>query len=79
MPIFLDRHDMVEQSAEETAQLHVKDLEICRDMASARDVKLPIVEMTLVHYRRLLEENHGDEDISSLFRIKAAMYSGNQR
>jgi len=28
MPIFLDRHDMVEQSAEETALLHVKDLEI---------------------------------------------------
>ncbi len=28
MPIFLDRHEMVEQSAEETAALHVKDLEI---------------------------------------------------
>lgn len=28
MPIFMDRHDMVEQSAEETAKLHVKDLEI---------------------------------------------------
>lgn len=28
MPIFLDRHDMVEQSAEETARLHVRDLEI---------------------------------------------------
>ena len=28
MPIFLDRHDMVEQTAEETALLHVKDLEI---------------------------------------------------
>lgn len=28
MPIFLDRHDMVEQSAEETAMLHLKDLEI---------------------------------------------------
>ena len=28
MPIFLDRHDMVEQSAEETAKLHIKDLEI---------------------------------------------------
>ncbi len=28
MPIFLDRHDMVEQTAEETAMLHVKDLEI---------------------------------------------------
>lgn len=28
MPIFLDRHDMVEQSAEETALLHIRDLEI---------------------------------------------------
>jgi class 3 adenylate cyclase len=28
MPIFMDRHDMVEQSAEETARLHIKDLEI---------------------------------------------------
>jgi len=28
MPIFLDRHDMVEQSALDTAKLHIKDLEI---------------------------------------------------
>jgi hypothetical protein len=28
MPIFLDRHDGVEFSAEEVAKLHVKDLEI---------------------------------------------------
>ncbi len=28
MPIFLDRHDMVEQSAEGVAGLHVKDLEV---------------------------------------------------
>ena len=28
MPIFLDRHDMVEQSAEETAKLHIEDLKI---------------------------------------------------
>ena len=28
MPIFPDRHDMVEQTAEETAQMHIKDLEI---------------------------------------------------
>ncbi|MDX1485119.1 MAG: DUF4242 domain-containing protein [Alphaproteobacteria bacterium] len=28
MPIFLDRHDMVDQSAEETARLHIKDLEV---------------------------------------------------
>ena len=28
MPIFMDRHDMVEQSAEETARLHIQDLKI---------------------------------------------------
>jgi class 3 adenylate cyclase len=28
MPIFLDRHDMVEQSAEETARMHLQDLAI---------------------------------------------------
>ena len=28
MPIFLDRHDMVEQSAEGVAELHVNDLAI---------------------------------------------------
>lgn len=28
MPIFLDRHDMVEQTAEETAMLHLEDLKI---------------------------------------------------
>src|SRR5215470_5969503 len=28
MPIFLDRHDVVEASAEEVAKLHVKDLEV---------------------------------------------------
>src|SRR5262245_6883794 len=28
MPIFLDRHDVVESSAEEVAKLHVKDLEV---------------------------------------------------
>ena len=28
MPIFLDRHDMVEESAEGVAKLHIKDLEI---------------------------------------------------
>ena len=28
MPIFMDRHDMVEQTAEETALLHIEDLKI---------------------------------------------------
>jgi len=55
--------------------LHAKDLEICRAMAARQGVQLPVVEMTLFHYRRLLAEAHGDEDISSLFRLKSALFA----
>ena len=34
----------------------------------------PVIEMTLVHYRRLIEQGFGDEDISSLYRLKAALF-----
>ncbi len=55
-------------------QLHRKDLTICRDMAAKHAVQLPLVEMTLHHYRRLIEEGHGDEDISVLFTLKDEMF-----
>jgi len=54
--------------------LHEKDLEICAAMAANFDVRLPIVEMTLLHYQRLLGQKHGAEDISSLYRLKTAMF-----
>jgi 3-hydroxyisobutyrate dehydrogenase len=55
-------------------RLHQKDLGICHDMAARHGVQLPLVEMTLHHYRKLIELGHGDEDISSLFRLKDAMF-----
>jgi len=55
-------------------RLHEKDLRICREMAARHGVQLPMIEMTLLHYRRLIEQGHGDEDISTLFRIKDAMF-----
>ncbi len=55
-------------------KLHQKDLKICREMAARHGVQLPVVEMTLVHYRKLIEQGFGDEDISSLFRLKDAMF-----
>jgi 3-hydroxyisobutyrate dehydrogenase len=55
-------------------RLHEKDLKICRDMAARHGVQLPVIEMTLLHYRRLIEQGFGDEDISSLFRLKAALF-----
>jgi 3-hydroxyisobutyrate dehydrogenase len=56
--------------------LHAKDLRICQAMAGAQGVRLPIVEMTLVHYGRLLDAGSTDEDISALFRLKSDMFTG---
>jgi 3-hydroxyisobutyrate dehydrogenase len=54
--------------------LHHKDLDICKRMAEQFDVALPLVEMTLIHYRRLMEAGFGDEDISALFREKQKLF-----
>jgi 3-hydroxyisobutyrate dehydrogenase len=54
--------------------LHHKDLAICKQMAEQLGVALPLVEMTLIHYRRLMEAGFGDEDISALFREKLALF-----
>jgi 3-hydroxyisobutyrate dehydrogenase len=52
-------------------ELHHKDLEICKNMTETiSENKLPIIEMTLIHYQRLMDEGYGDEDISALFRLK---------
>jgi 3-hydroxyisobutyrate dehydrogenase len=59
-------------------RLHEKDLRICRDMAARHGVQLPVVEMTLLHYRRLIEQGHGDEDISTIFRLKDAMFASGE-
>ena len=55
--------------------LHEKDLRICRDMAARHGVQLPVVETTLQHYRRLVEQGHGNEDISTIFRLKDALFA----
>nr|WP_232020294.1 NAD(P)-dependent oxidoreductase [Sulfuriflexus mobilis] len=59
--------------------LHKKDLELCRQMAeavSADDMRLPLVEMTCLHYARLMEQGYADEDISALYRLKQALFTG---
>jgi 3-hydroxyisobutyrate dehydrogenase len=55
--------------------LHHKDLAICKQMAEQLDVALPVVEMTLIHYRRLMAAGFGDEDISALFREKQGLFA----
>jgi len=50
--------------------LHDKDLAICQALAAEHQARMPIIEMTRQHYRRLMESGHGDEDVSCLFRLK---------
>jgi 3-hydroxyisobutyrate dehydrogenase len=59
-------------------RLHEKDLRICRDMAAQHGVALPVVETTLADYRELIAKGHGDEDISTIFRLKDALFTGDE-
>jgi 3-hydroxyisobutyrate dehydrogenase len=56
-------------------RLHEKDLKICRDMAQQHGASLPLIEMTLIQYRRLIEQGFGEEDISTLFRLKDQLFT----
>ncbi len=55
-------------------RLHAKDLRICRDMAARFNVALPVVEDMLAEYAELIERGYGDEDISSAYRLKSALF-----
>ena len=51
--------------------LHHKDLKICMDMAEQnKDFSLPLAVMTIADYEVLMEQGHGGEDISALYRLK---------
>lgn len=55
-------------------RLHAKDLRICREMAAEQGAKLPVVESTLQQYGTLIVQGFGDEDISAIYRLKAALF-----
>ena len=55
-------------------RLHEKDLLICRAMAARHGATLSIVEATLADYARLIASGHGEEDISTIFRLKAPLF-----
>jgi 3-hydroxyisobutyrate dehydrogenase len=51
--------------------LHHKDLGICVKMAEEKpNTQIPLVKQTILDYEKLMEQGHGDEDISSLYRLK---------
>jgi 3-hydroxyisobutyrate dehydrogenase len=55
-------------------RLHAKDLGICHDMAATLGVELPAVERMLSEYAKLIAAGHGDEDISTCFRLKDQLF-----
>jgi 3-hydroxyisobutyrate dehydrogenase len=54
--------------------LHLKDLRICRDMASALGGKLPVSDATIPLYEGLVNAGFGDEDISALYRLNQKLF-----
>ncbi len=51
--------------------LHLKDLTICKQMASRAGINaLPITEIAMADYKALIEQGRGDEDSSSVYRLK---------
>lgn len=50
--------------------LHHKDLKICQTMAKRNGASLPLVDVTVKDYARLMTDGFGDEDISALYRLK---------
>jgi len=50
--------------------LHQKDLKICQMMAKQIGISTELVDKTILDYQNLMEQGYGDEDISSLYRLK---------
>lgn len=50
--------------------LHYKDLKICQAMAEKASIALPLTDQTVLDYAQLIRQGFGDEDISSLYRLK---------
>jgi 3-hydroxyisobutyrate dehydrogenase len=55
-------------------RLHDKDLKICREMAAQHGGTLPVVESTIAEYEKLIALGYGDEDISSIYRLKSKLF-----
>ncbi len=55
-------------------RLHLKDLGICADMAARHGGSLPMVDAVRADYQRLIDAGYGDEDISAIHRLSAALF-----
>ncbi|MHB1942740.1 MAG: NAD(P)-dependent oxidoreductase [Acidiferrobacteraceae bacterium] len=54
--------------------LHQKDLLLARSLAEELGAQMPLIEMTLIQYRRLIDDGAGTQDISVLYRQKRKLF-----
>lgn len=54
--------------------LHHKDLLLCKALAERHGAQLPTLEMTLIHYARLMDMGYAEQDISALFHLKRGLF-----
>jgi 3-hydroxyisobutyrate dehydrogenase len=55
-------------------RLHDKDLGICQSMAAKHGAVLPSIELARADYARLMAAGHADEDVSTLVRLRNALF-----
>ncbi|MGJ8663130.1 MAG: NAD(P)-dependent oxidoreductase [Marinicella sp.] len=51
-----------------------KDLKICQSTVAELGAVMPLIEESITEYAQLMEAGHGEEDISSLIRLKRALF-----
>lgn len=54
--------------------LHQKDLKICHEMAIKAQANCEITDKTIQDYQQLLDQGYGNEDISTLYRLKIKQF-----
>lgn len=56
-----------------------KDLKICQQSLAALGANMKIVDDSIADYATLMEQNHGDDDISGLIRLRRENFSEQQK
>jgi len=55
-----------------------KDLKICQSTATEMNTELPLINDSITDYAKLMDMGHGEEDISSLIRLKRALFNSSE-
>lgn len=55
-----------------------KDLKICQSTVEELGAHMPLIDDSIAEYAKLMDMEHGDEDISALIRLKRELFNKNK-